>query len=66
MIDKILAVIALVLLVAVIGGMVYDEARRNDVTVIVDLKDGEDPFQAIKQITPEQSVVKEIKQINKK
>lgn len=65
MIDKILAAIAVLALLIVVGAIGYNEMFLKNVEMIVNLKENEDPFVAIKQIIPNDSTLIEIKEIDK-
>ena len=65
MIDKILAGIAVFALVVVLGIIGYDEFLKQEMTVIVELKQGEDPFVAIRQIVPMDSSIKEVREVDR-
>jgi hypothetical protein len=65
MVDKILAAIAGLALLIVVSVISYNEVFVNDVKVIVNLKQDEDPFIALKQIVPTDSKVVEIREIDR-
>ena len=65
MIEKILAVLALLSLVFVIGFIVYDTTSQNEQTLIVDLEDGADPFIELKHIMPENTTITSVREGDK-
>jgi hypothetical protein len=65
MIDKILAGIAALALLVVVAIIGYDEYSKQEMTVIVELKQGEDPFVAIRHIVPMDSSIKEVREIDR-
>lgn len=64
MIEKILAAVAVLALFLVIGAIIHNEFFQNEVTIMVDLKQGEDPFVAIRHIVPSDSAISSVRQIN--
>jgi hypothetical protein len=65
MTDKILAGIAALVLLVVVGTIGYNEFYQQEVSVIVKLKENEDPFVAIRQIMPVDSKITDIRQIDR-
>lgn len=65
MVDKILAAIAGLALLVVVGIIGYNELLVSDVKMIVNLKQDADPFVAIKQIVPADSTVVEVRQVDR-
>lgn len=63
--DKILCAISAITLLVVVGMIGYKEFNQDHVTVVIDLKQGEDPFVAIKQIVPNDSVVTDVRELNR-
>jgi|688.fasta_scaffold1377260_1 hypothetical protein len=66
MYDKILAWIATIILVFIVCFIGYNEYVQENVKFFVELKQGEDPFSALKQIVPYDSSIKEVKELDKK
>jgi len=66
MFEKLIAIFAAICLFVVIGVISYGEIAKEEYTVIVDLKTGEDPFFALKSIVPSDSYISEIKEVDKK
>jgi hypothetical protein len=65
MYDKILSAIAACTLFIVIGILAYSELNVSNVTVNVQLKQGVDPFLAVKQIVPENTTLIDVKELNR-
>lgn len=65
MVDKILAAIAGLALLIVVGVISYNEMFVTDVKMVINLKQDEDPFIALKQIIPNDSTVIEIREIDR-
>jgi hypothetical protein len=65
MAEKILALIAGLMLFFVVGFIGYQELGASRVVVDVQLKQGQDPFQAIKTLVPEGTAVIEVKEIDR-
>ena len=65
MIDKILAGISAFVLLIVIGTIGYNELAQTEINVIVNLKQDEDPFTAIRQITPVDSRITHVKELDR-
>jgi len=65
MIEKILAIAAAICLFVVVGTIGYTEFAKQEVTVLLELKDGEDPFVALPQIVPKDSSIKEVREVNR-
>ncbi len=65
MIDKILACLTGLVFLVVVSGICYTEMYRDDVKIVVNLKQNEDPFVAFKQIVPTDSSVKEVRSVNR-
>jgi hypothetical protein len=63
--DKILSAIAACTLFIVIGMLIYNELNISKVTVNVQLKQGVDPFLAVKQIVPENTTLIDVKELNR-
>jgi hypothetical protein len=63
--DKILAGIACLALLVTLGTIGYNEFAQQEIKVVVNLKDNEDPFFALRQIVPVDCRLKEIRQIDK-
>ena len=64
MTGKILTLLAALTLFSVVGTIAYTEYTTNRVTVAVDLKQGEDPFKALKAIIPADSTVVGIRELD--
>lgn len=64
MVDKILAGIAALALLIVVGVIGYNEFSYQQITVLVSLKENEDPLLAIKQIMPLDSRITNIQEID--
>ncbi len=65
MTEKILAIFASIALFIVVGSISYKEFATNKVVVDVQLRKGEDPFQALKSILPADATVVEIKETDR-
>lgn len=65
MTDKILAGIAALALLIVVGTISYNEWAQQEVSVIVSLKENEDPFVAIRQIMPVDSKITDIRELDR-
>lgn len=65
MLEKILCAVAAAALFVVVGTIAFNEFNQDQVVVVVDLKPGEDPFNAIRQIVPSDSTVTEVKEVNR-
>lgn len=65
MIDKILAGIAAIMLCLVLAIIGYNEFSKSYVTVIVSLKDNQDPFVAIQYLVPADSQITKIRQVDR-
>ena len=63
MIDKILAGIAVFMLLIVVGTIGHNEWSQQEFSVIVSLKDNEDPFVAMRQIMPVDSRITVIREL---
>lgn len=62
--EKIFALLAGLALLSVVGTIGYMEYTTDRVTVAVDLKQGEDPFKALKSIVPADSTVVGIRELD--
>lgn len=65
MAEKILAAIAALTLFIVVGVIGYQEIATHKVTVDVQLKKGEDPFQTIRSIVPSGSTVIDVREVDR-
>lgn len=65
MTDKILAGIAALALLIVVGTIGYNEWAQQEISVIVNLKENEDPFVAIRQIMPVDSKITDIRELSR-
>jgi|688.fasta_scaffold55069_10 hypothetical protein len=65
MVDRVLAAIACLALLIVVGVIGYNELYVSDVQVIVNLKEDEDPFMVLRQLVPNDSKVTEIREIDR-
>jgi hypothetical protein len=65
MTDKILAGMAALALLIVVGTIGYNEWAQQEVSVVVNLKNNEDPFVAIRQIIPVDSTIMDIRELNR-
>jgi len=62
--EKVLTVVASMLLVLVIGSIAHDQLFKTDVTVTVDLDDSQDPFNVIPKMNAP-GEIKSVKEINR-
>lgn len=65
MIEKILAAIAALTLIFVLGTIVVLEVNKTDMIVVVDLKAGEDPF-ALQALLPDDTVLVSVRSLDPK
>lgn len=65
LIQKILAGIATIMLLLVVGSIIYDQVGKSDITAIVDLKDDQDPFYVLRTLAPRNGSIREVKEINR-
>lgn len=65
MLEKILAAVAAIALFVVVGTIAVNEFYQDEVKVVIDFKQGEDPFRAVRQIVPADSVVTDVKEIDR-
>lgn len=63
--ERMFAIFAILTFVLVVGWIGYCEFSTSQVTVAVQLKTGEDPFTALKQILPANSSVLAIKEMDR-
>lgn len=63
--EKFIVLVSLATLMLVTGSIVYMEASVREVTVIVDIQDQENPFQAVRQIIPKDSTITYVKEVNR-
>lgn len=63
--QKILAGIATIMLLLVVGSIIYDQVGKSDITAIVDLKDDQDPFYVLPTLVPRDGSIREVKEINR-
>jgi hypothetical protein len=64
MIDKILAGIAALTLCFVVGAIGYNEFAKKEITVLVSLREGEDPFAAMENLMPIGSKITRVRQVD--
>lgn len=65
MVSKIYAALACLALMFVVGWLGYQEFNTSNVTVDVQLKQGEDPFSTLMSIMPTNSSVVGVREINR-
>lgn len=63
--EKLLAFIASLTLFLVVGIIFYNEFYQNELKVLVQIKENEDPFAVMRQLMPLDSRIIGIKEINK-
>lgn len=64
-IEKVLAVVAVVVLFIVAGMATYDKLGKHDVTVVVKLGVSEDPFVKLPQVVPGDSAIRTVREIDR-
>lgn len=65
MLERISAFVAALILIFVVGTIGYRELAATDVNVIVQLKKGEDPALALKQIMPADASLREVLELDR-
>lgn len=63
MLEKIITGLAAVILMSVVTAIVYNEIANEEVTVMVRLKEGEDPFRAVKAAVPSDSTLRAVEEV---
>lgn len=63
--EKLIAIFAAICLVTLVGLISYNEISKEEFIVVIDLKSGEDPFFALKNIIPSDSYISSIKEVDK-
>lgn len=64
-IEKILAIIAAIVLAGVIALPIYEHYGRQDMVLIIKFHDQADPFQTLSHVMPSQTVVRSVKQVDR-
>ena len=64
-IEKLLATISFILLIAVIGIAAFDSLGKENVMIKVKLEEHQDPFVKLKEIVPDEASIQRVRQINR-